>query len=194
MMMKISIMVLALANALLPAPGRAEALPAPQAGPSALWRTTFIVPDIAPALAVWRDILGFRVAYEGGSALKDPRLSVLFGLGAGEAARLFVLVSGNIAHGNIGFLVPETGAGPPPPGRAASGAPALFIKTTAMDEMLPRLVAAGCTLLSAPEPHRVPNRSRMAWLIDPNGIRFVLTEREVIELTYPDPPSAVGRQ
>lgn len=166
---------------------RASAQPAPVPGPAALWRATFIVSDVEVALAVWRDVLGFRVAYEGGSALRDPRLQQLFGLGDGESARLFVLVSGNTAVGNIGFLVPERGADPPQPGRVASGGPALFIKTTELDAVVPRLVAAGCTLLSGPEPERTAGRNRMAWLVDPNGIRFVLTERETIDLAYPDP-------
>ncbi|WP_194745205.1 VOC family protein [Thermaurantiacus tibetensis] len=170
-----------------PCSAAAAAQPQPVPGPSALWRATFVVSDIAAALAVWRDVLGFRLAYEGGSALNDPRLVRLFGLGEGESARLFVLVSGNTALGNLGFLVPERGAAAPPAGRTASGAPALFVKTTQLEAVVPRLVAAGCTLLAAPEAERTPGRNRMAWLIDPNGIRFVLTERETIELAYPDP-------
>ena len=173
----------------LAVPSHAEAATPPVAkpGPAALWRSTFIVQDAEAALRVWRDILGFRLAYEGGSALRDARLARLFGLEPDEAARLFVLVSGNIAHGNIGFLVPEGGAMAAPAGRAAAGASALFVKTTAMDAVVSRLVAAGCTLLAAPEASRAPGRNRMAWFVDPNGIRFVLTERETIELAYPDP-------
>ncbi len=169
-------------------PARAASPPAPKPGPSALWRTTFVIADIDAALRVWRDILGFRLAYAGGAALRDARVSTLFGLRPDEGARLFVLVSGNIAHGNIGFLVPDGGAERGPAGRAPAGAPALFVKTTAMDEAVPRLVAAGCTLLAAPEPQRAPGRNRMAWFVDPNGIRFVLTERETIELVYPEAP------
>ncbi len=156
--------------------------PVPVPGPAALWRVTFVVGDAGAALAVWRDILGFSLAYEGGSPLGDARLGALFGLEAAARARLFVLVSGNVATGNIGFLVPEGGGvAPAAPG---TGMAALFVKTTAMDEVVPRLVAAGCTLLSPPGAPS-PGRNRMAWLVDPNGVRFVLTEREAIELAYP---------
>ncbi len=158
--------------------------PQPVPGPSAMWRATFVVGDADAALAVWRDILGFRLAYEGGSVLRDPRLAGLFGLDAAASSRLFVLVSGNTATGNIGFLVPEGArVAPAAPG---AGTAALFVKTTAMDEVVPRLVAAGCTLLSPPGD-RVAGRNRMAWMIDPNGVRFVLTERDTIELAYPQP-------
>lgn len=181
----IPLLVTAVAIA-VPSTPVAAAVGDPRPGPSALWRSTFLVADIAAALRIWRDILGFRLAYEGGSSLKDARLSRLYGLEPGEAARLYVLVSGNIAHGNIGFFVPERGATPAPSGRAPAGGSALFVKTTALDDVVPRLVAAGCTLIAAPKPQRTPGRNRMAWFVDPNGIRFVLTERETIDLTYPD--------
>lgn len=164
-----------------------RSLPPPQPGPAALWRVTLVVPDIAPVLRVWRDVLGFRLAYEGGSLLRDPRMVRLFGLAEGEGARLYVLVSGNTALGNIGFLVPERPVAAHASGRVAAGAPALFVKTTQLDAVVPRLVEAGCTLLAAPDPAATPGRNRMAWLVDPNGVRFVLTERERIDLSYAEP-------
>jgi catechol 2,3-dioxygenase-like lactoylglutathione lyase family enzyme len=164
------------------APARADDT---RLGDTALWRATFVVADMDKALAVWRDVLGFTVAYTGGSTLDDPRLTALFGLKAGEKAQLQVLISGNSALGNIGFLKPEGRVARPPRGRVASGGPAVFIKTTKLDAQVPALIAAGCTLIAGPEAG-APGRTRMAWFIDPNGVRFVLTERTTIETTYPN--------
>ncbi len=178
-----SLVAITLAFALaLWAPARADEA---RLGDTALWRATFVVADMDKALAVWRDVLGFTVAYTGGSTLDDARLTALFGLNPGEKAQLQVLISGNSALGNIGFLKPEGAVAPPPGGRVASGAPAVFIKTTRLDAQVPALVAAGCTLIAGPEAG-APGRTRMAWFVDPNGVRFVLTERTTIETTYPN--------
>ncbi len=157
---------------------------AQQPGPSALWRASFLVEDLDAARAVWGEALGFELAYEKASSLTDPRLSALYGLDEGEAVELLVFISGDTAVGNIGFLKPEAGLDPVE-GRAGRGAAALFIKTTDMDGHVAALEAAGAEMLAPPESV-VEGGSRMAWFVDPNGVRFVLTEREAIALAYPD--------
>jgi catechol 2,3-dioxygenase-like lactoylglutathione lyase family enzyme len=154
-------------------------------GDAALWRSTYIVHDMPAALAVWRDILGFTVAYTGGSTLQDERLRKLFGLAVDESAELYVLISGNTALGNIGFLKPSGAVAKPAPARVSSGDSALFIKTTKLDDVTTKLISANCLLIAAPGPKK-PGVNRMAWFIDPNGIRFVLTERDKIETAYPN--------
>ena len=157
---------------------------AQQPGPSALWRASFLVEDLDAAKAVWGEALGFELAYENASSLTDPRLSALYGLDASEAVELLVFISGDTAVGNIGFLKPE-GSLDPVEGRPERGASALFIKTTDMDGHVAALQAAGAELLAPPESV-VEGASRLAWFVDPNGVRFVLTEREAIQMAYPN--------
>lgn len=161
-----------------------EAAPEPQTGASALWRASFLVDDLEAVRAVWGEALGFTLAYENASTLVDPRLSALFGLAEDEPVELLVYISGNTALGNIGFLKAANGAAASE-GRAGSGAAALFIKTTRMDDHVAALQTAGVEMIAPPEAMR-EGGSRMAWFIDPNGVRFVLTEREMIQLAYPE--------
>ena len=157
---------------------------AQEPGPSALWRASFLVEDLDAAKAVWGEALGFELAYENASSLTDPRLSALYGLEADEAVELLVFISGDTAVGNIGFLKPEAPLDPAE-GRAGRGAAALFIKTTDMDGHVAALQAAGAEMLAPPESV-VEGGSRMAWFVDPNGVRFVLTERDSIQMAYPN--------
>jgi catechol 2,3-dioxygenase-like lactoylglutathione lyase family enzyme len=118
---------------------------------SPMARATVFVRDQQASLELYRDILGLRIRFD--QQFDDERFNQVLGT-EGQAIRMIILQSGDTIHGNVGllqFVGDDATTGPPRQDTAArTGDVALVFMTTALDDIVAKVAAAGYTIISPP--------------------------------------------
>lgn len=153
-----------------------------------LLRTTFIVADIAAAVAFYTDVFGWRVVYD--TVLNvDRRFPPAAPDGA--RSRLVVLQAEDPDIGGLGFMSYLDDDIPSGPSRDRTslrqGEAILVIRSRDPDLIHERIKATGAVIVAPPADWEVPGpatgqviRLRTMSLFDPNGIYIE------VNLRYPD--------
>lgn len=151
-------------------------------GPSMMWRTTILVNDFEPSLALYRDVLGMTVAYDREEIAFGP-FAEFIGFEPDQSFEMVLLRSGDVNVGLIGLLRPTGGAEfEPGPVGAGVGAPLLFFQTTDYAEDVEEIRALGLEIFYEPEISEEGRNLGPFLATDPSGVRFGLTARDAFQL------------
>ncbi len=171
--MRNRLIAVALASALSSAASAqepAEATPAPEAIPTELHRTAFLVEDMEASLALYRDALGMaEIPYT--EPFKDPVLSRLLGFGEPVTMEIRVLDG---AGQRVALMRPlegglAVGDGAPRPGAGVT----LLMSSPQLHAVAEAVEAAGGEIVRPPaEPGTNPDA---LYAVGPSGERLIVT-------------------
>lgn len=146
---------------------------------TSLVRTTLIVPELEPAFALYRDLLGFKLVYN--QPYSGNTFRKLFNLDPEARVDFAILRNPDNEGASIGLLSIDLDQEEPVPldeYHPYTGEAILFMVTTRLDEIYARISEANSSIVTVVAPPFETNGGREMVISDANGVRMYVFQAE----------------